>query len=254
MYLSHIKHENTCIKNPKNLKECKQCGGNFSAVRYNRNSQFCGQSCSTTFNNHFRTKITYSISCISCTTEIIIKNKNSSKMCAKCNNKNYISKIDKKLENTCVICQCTFLTRFNKKKTCSNVCYRKLISNNSTSNSNCGGETNFKRYFRNGIMFDSSWEIKIAEFLDSLNIKWIRDRKIMLYWIDKNENKRRYYPDFYLPEHNVYIDPKNTYRQLLDTDKISYIKKHHNLIVGDVEHCKSEILTILKKVVELIGI
>lgn len=34
-----------------------------------------------------------------------------------------------------------------------------------------------------------------------------------MYFIWKNENgiEHRYYPDFYLPEYNVYLDPKNDY-------------------------------------------
>ena len=77
MYLSHINHQNTCTNHPNNLKECKQCKHSFSAIRHNKNAQFCSHSCSATFNNLRKnngirkTKIS---SCDVCNKEMISKN------------------------------------------------------------------------------------------------------------------------------------------------------------------------------------
>jgi hypothetical protein len=84
--------------------------------------------------------------------------------------------------------------------------------------------------------------MEIAIFLDVHKIKWARSREIVLYWMDSAGNQRRYYPDFYLEDYNLYIDPKNLYKQQLDREKINYIRKSETLIVGNVEECKQQIL------------
>ena len=110
------------------------------------------------------------------------------------------------------------------------------MSVNSTKNPNCGGETNYKKYKYNDIWMDSSWEVNIAKWLDVNNIKWIRDRKINFIWTDINGIKRRYYPDFYLPEHNLYLDPKNKYKLEKDRDKISRVIYENKIISAHICH------------------
>lgn len=58
------------------------------------------------------------------------------------------------------------------------------------------------------IMLDSSWEELLAIRLDLLNINWIRPTT-PLYWINKSGEKRRYFPDFYLIDYDIFLDPKN---------------------------------------------
>ena len=58
------------------------------------------------------------------------------------------------------------------------------------------------------VSMDSSWEVIMAMKLDELNISWLRDENIKLPYFLKNGNKRNYIPDFYLPDHNVYIEVK----------------------------------------------
>lgn len=81
---------------------------------------------------------------------------------------------------------------------------------------------------------DSSWEVNIAKWLDEKQIEWTRDRKINFLWTDKNGIKRRYYPDFYLPKLNIYIDPKNKYKLEKDKYKLNQVVKENkiNLIFG----------------------
>ena len=63
-----------------------------------------------------------------------------------------------------------------------------------------------KKYDYNGIKLDGSWELLVAQYLDSNNIKWERPRKGFEYiW---NNGKHTYYPDFYLTDYNVYIEVK----------------------------------------------
>lgn len=68
----------------------------------------------------------------------------------------------------------------------------------------------------NGIWFDSNWEVSVAIELDKNNIGWERPR-IGFVWNDKGN---KYYPDFYLTEYNVYLDPKNPYLQVKDEIKL----------------------------------
>lgn len=73
------------------------------------------------------------------------------------------------------------------------------------------------------ILLDSSWEEILAKRLDDLNIIWIRPESIE--YIDKNGEKRRYFPDFYLPAYDIYIDPKNKIAMEKQRDKIDILKK-----------------------------
>ena len=82
-----------------------------------------------------------------------------------------------------------------------------------------------KRYKE--IWFDSEWEVKVAESLDHHNVKWIRP-KVGFVW---NDAGNKYYPDFYLPEYDVYLDPKNNYLQTIDGDKIKNAEIRNNIRV-----------------------
>ena len=88
---------------------------------------------------------------------------------------------------------------------------------------------------------DSTWEKDMSEWMDDRDIIWERSRKKhVLWWIDKKGRKRRYYPDFYLPKLDLYIDTKNPYLIKKDKEKLDYIQKECkvHLIVGDLELIK----------------
>lgn len=93
----------------------------------------------------------------------------------------------------------------------------------SYSASNVNGRVKKVEY--NGILLDSSWEVEVAKYLDSNNIKWERP-KIGLEYIWENK-KRIYYPDFYLPQYNMYIEVKGYERE---RDRCKW-ESLHNLIV-----------------------
>ena len=153
-------------------------------------------------------------------------------------------------DRKCVICKTIFnIQKCKRKKTCSDGCLKKLMSVNSTKNPNCGGETNYKKYKYNDIWMDSTWEVNIAIWLDNNNIKWIRDRKINFIWTDMSGRKRRYYPDFYLPEHNLYLDPKNKYKLEKDRYKLSKVISENRitLIYGLQENIICELKNCISK-------
>jgi len=74
-----------------------------------------------------------------------------------------------------------------------------------------------------GILLDSSWELELAKRLDFLKIKWIRPAPMI--WKDENGISRHYFPDFYLPEHNLYLDPKNPQAFRVQEKKIKILKQ-----------------------------
>ena len=58
------------------------------------------------------------------------------------------------------------------------------------------------------VSMDSTWEVMMATRLDELGIAWKRDNNIKLQYKSKGGRKRNYIPDFYLPEHDFYIEVK----------------------------------------------
>lgn len=75
-----------------------------------------------------------------------------------------------------------------------------------------GGTRNSKKFkyltiHGNEVILDSSYEVKVAETLDENNILW--ERPSRLNWVDDNSINHSYTADFYLPEYDVYLDPKH---------------------------------------------
>lgn len=97
---------------------------------------------------------------------------------------------------------------------------------------NAGHSKKFKVKDSNGnvVCSQSTYELKLSEILNELNVHWIRPKH---FYYDLNGQKKRYYPDFFLSEHNLYIDTKNSYLATKDAEKIKLVKEQNliNLIV-----------------------
>lgn len=76
------------------------------------------------------------------------------------------------------------------------------------------------------VNLDSSYERVIAKILDEHKIKWNRPKPLI--WIDKKNVQHHYFPDFYLIEYDVYLDPKNEYCFEVQKEKIDYVKEHYS--------------------------
>lgn len=92
-----------------------------------------------------------------------------------------------------------------------------------------------------GIKLKGSWEVIVAKWLDSNNVIWEHETKSFDYeW----NGKRKYYPDFYLPEYDVYIEVKG-----FETDRdITKWKSVNNLIVfklNEINQIKNNTLGLL---------
>lgn len=90
-----------------------------------------------------------------------------------------------------------------------------------------------------GIMLDSSWEYALAKRLDELQIKWVRPKPLK--WVDENGDEHNYFPDFYLEEYDLYLDPKNPAAYQNQKEKVEILKKtYKNLIfILTLDECKN---------------
>ena len=64
----------------------------------------------------------------------------------------------------------------------------------------------------------------MAQLLDNLSIKWCRPG--FLYW---NNKENKYFPDFYLEDYDLYIDPKNPYKLEGDRTKLTDVVNNHKI-------------------------
>lgn len=78
-----------------------------------------------------------------------------------------------------------------------------------------------------GIWFDSKWEVEVAKSLDESGIKWERPKNGFI-WTDSG---CKYYPDFYLVEYDVFLDPKNPYLRKKDKEKIEQAQIRNDIRV-----------------------
>jgi hypothetical protein len=78
------------------------------------------------------------------------------------------------------------------------------------------------------VQLDSSWEELLAKRLDELNIKWVRPNPIK--WLDNSGTSRNYFPDFYLTDYDLYLDPKNPHAANIQQEKITWLTEHVKII------------------------
>lgn len=83
--------------------------------------------------------------------------------------------------------------------------------------------------YRDGIILESTYELRVAEILDELGIEWQKVRRGFI-WNDDGR-VRRYIPDFYLPAYDLYLDPKNDYLVKKDERKIKSAMAINNIRV-----------------------
>lgn len=79
------------------------------------------------------------------------------------------------------------------------------------------------------VNLDSSYERKVAQILDQNQIRWIRPSPLK--WISKDGKVHNYFPDFYLIDYNLYLDPKNEYCFKAQNEKIEFIVEHYSNVI-----------------------
>lgn len=76
--------------------------------------------------------------------------------------------------------------------------------------------------FGEEITLQSSYELRCSKILDELGIKWLRPKAL------KYDGKN-YFADFYLPEVNIWLDPKNDYKAKQDEEKIRKVIEQNDI-------------------------
>lgn len=95
-----------------------------------------------------------------------------------------------------------------------------------------------KSYEFEGERLDSSYELQVAQELKEHNIKFEIHPKGLKY-IGDDGKIRTYFPDFYLKDYDVYLDPKNDfllseqykYHNLTTKEKIMRVQDYNNVSV-----------------------
>jgi len=209
-----------------------------------KNKKFCSKSCAAKYNNKLR----------------VPRNKESREVTSKTLKEKYEKgiliptkffgnkfgqKYDLSLsERVCEICSSKFIVKcFDKRKTCSSECRTKLIFKSRKYQNGKRKNILYNNKIQGEVLLESSWEFIIAEFLDNLNINWIRPEPIR--WFDDSNKKHLYYPDFFLVDYNIYLDPKNPYCMQRDKNKLEQVSKEIKLIYGDVNKLKDIIKTLV---------
>lgn len=83
------------------------------------------------------------------------------------------------------------------------------------------------------VILDSSWEQKLAIFLNEKNIKWSRPKPIRYQMLDQSVHL--YYPDFFLDDYGLYLDPKNNTGMLHSVEKMTIVSSLIPLWYGEVD-------------------
>lgn len=210
----------------KNPKLCKHCN---SPINYDyKINQFCSKSCAGSYNGSRKPPRTEESKQ---KTALSLKGKPSP---TKGKFRNYSSIFLVK----CRICGKE--RYYNTKQK-----YNTTCGDNDCVIQACVGERPYQngsrkpvKYFNKNenkeVLLESSWEVEVATKLDEHNIKWIRPKFIK--WEDSLGKTRRYFPDFYLPDYDMYLDPKNPYCMNKDKEKMTIIEKCVNITYGDVKN------------------
>ena len=103
---------------------------------------------------------------------------------------------------------------------------KERIAQSMRGNNNGKHRGDRQSYYQN-IRMDSSWEVKVAEYLDQNNIKWKYSQTVF-----NIDDKRSYRPDFELDNGN-FIEVKGYWRKE-NLDKFNDFKKKFPDIVVDI--------------------
>lgn len=110
----------------------------------------------------------------------------------------------------------------------------------SYSSSNVNGRV--KKVVYKNIILDSQWEVDFAIWLDENKIIWERPNKGFEY--NYKDKKHIYYPDFYLPQLDIYVEVKG-YKREKDEYKWKSLNNLIVLLSKDIKKIKDRTFNLL---------
>lgn len=222
----------------KNPNKCEQC--NLLVDYKKKTNKFCSSSCAATYNNTRKFPRSEASK---------LKTSNALKGIKRPNS--WIGRFCKVELATCSQCDNSYYVNSIKwgRTTCSRKCATIASTRCRTyQNGSRKAEWFYNSYENKDVLLESSWEKRTAERLIKLDIHWVRP--VPLDWIDEKGKQRLYYPDFYLKDFNLYLDPKNPYCMALDEYKMKTVSENINIIFGDI----NMILDHIDQIKELSGL
>ena len=196
--------------------------------------RFCCESCARKFSTSRDNLSDLKKSvCISCGEQIFINKRASQNKsrCKKCfpgkyntNNKKY----------NCMYCDKLFIPVLNTIKFCSSLCRNKGRAKFNSKTLKTGrkpGSGGFRERGGKAIQYEyinihnekmklNKEEIEVAKILDKLKLNWCRNKKFFNY-VDIDGNPRKFYPDFYVSNFDLYVEYKGWV-----TDKMEHKMKN----------------------------
>jgi hypothetical protein len=205
----------------ENPNKCAECSSSLDF--YKRSYRFCSKSCAASFNNRHKEPPSEQTK-----QKIGLSNKGKKKPGQRTERQSYCELVMLK----CKVCEKDFYRRgYTSQLTCSKTCRTKAsIGMRTYQNGSRKPVWFFNPYEDKEVLLESSWEIAVAEALISANIPWTRPEPLP--WKDSMGVSHLYFPDFYIPEDDVYLDPKNPYCMSRDKEKIAVISMSVMLVVG----------------------
>ncbi len=211
------------------MKNCENCGvghdGDYGSGR------FCSNTCARSFSSKKFKITTKKLKCSYCDKILVVDSRSGRVTCDECKNTRH--------KKVCPTCGDEYSTIRSHQIYCSNTCknnHPDMIKKHrdNAKKQKFGGHTSKKsvKYeCKDGtlVYLQSSYEHCVAIDLDRNNIKWIRPEPLL--WVDSDSIEHRYYPDFYLVDYDVYLDPKNDYLIIKDEYKIHSVSVQNNVIV-----------------------
>lgn len=88
---------------------------------------------------------------------------------------------------------------------------KKAVREHPESYSSCNVNGRVKVYEYKGIKLNGLWELDVAKYLDKQGIRW--ERPTVGFEYEWNGGIHLYFPDFYLPDLNKYIEVKGLKRE-----------------------------------------
>lgn len=157
----------------------------------------------------------------------------------------------------------TYKSRLNEGKFKPSFLGRKLtkehkeaISKSHKESSNFNGLVKTKTYsvyspyVGDIVTVQGTWEKKYAEFLNAKNIPWTKSRTIKFNWTDDQGINRIYYPDFYLPETDEYIEIKG----FMWKDESKGIDDKRKMELVSEQNSDKKIIVIMKEQLNALGV